>query len=145
MHKKLSELGATPLAELAYGDVGSPVWERLYADWNTRVWPVLLELSGARPTSAAAARVAAEKAVTGTLTSTDSNTAMQKSLYGDDVATQPIARSMSIPSIMRFISPGSQSPATSMGALGIDRTKPQPVAGVARSDDPHERRREGHG
>ena len=118
VHKKLSELGATPLAELAYGDVGSPVWERLYADWNTRVWPVLLELSGARPTSAAAARVAVEKAVTGTLTSTDSNTAMQKSLYGDDVVTQPIARSMSIPSIMRFISPGSQSPATSMGTSG---------------------------
>ncbi len=118
VHKKLSELGATPLAELAYGDVGSPVWERLYADWNARVWPVLLELSAARPTSAAAARVAVEKAVTGTLTSTDSNTAMQKSLYGDDVVTQPIARSMSIPSIMRFISPGSQSPATSMGTSG---------------------------
>ena len=118
VHKKLSELGATPLAELAYGDVGSPVWERLYADWNARVWPVLLELSAARPTSAAAARVAVEKAVTGTLTSTDSNTAMQKSLYGDDVVTQPIARSMSIPSIMRFISPGSQSPAASMGTSG---------------------------
>jgi sulfite reductase alpha subunit-like flavoprotein len=118
VHKKLSKLGATPLAELAYGDVGSPVWERLYADWNARVWPVLLELSGARPTSAAAARVAVEKAVTGTLTSTDSNTAMQKSLYGDDVVTQPIARPMSIPSIMRFISSGSQSLATSMGTPG---------------------------
>ncbi|HTB75707.1 MAG TPA: cytochrome P450, partial [Polyangiaceae bacterium] len=118
VHKKLSELGATPLAELAYGDVGSPMWERLYADWNARVWPVLLELSGARPTSAAAARVAVEKAVTGTLTSTDSNTAMQKSLYGDDIVTQPIARSMSVPSIMRFISPGPQSPAASMGTSG---------------------------
>ncbi|HSZ98910.1 MAG TPA: sulfite reductase flavoprotein subunit alpha, partial [Streptosporangiaceae bacterium] len=118
VHKKLSKLGATPLAELAYGDVGSPVWERLYADWNARVWPVLLELSGARPTSAAAARVAVEKAVTGTLTSTDSNTAMQKSLYGDDIVTQPIARSMSVPSIMRFISSGSQSLATSMGTPG---------------------------
>ena len=116
VQKKLSELGATPLAELAYGDVGSPVWERLFADWNTRVWPILLKLSGARPTSAAAARVAAEKAVTGTLMSTDSNTAMQRSLYGDDVATQPIARSMSIPSIMRFMPPGSQSSATSVGA-----------------------------
>src|SRR5213078_3341876 len=41
VHQKLSELGATPLAELAYGDVGSPVWERRHADWNARVWPVL--------------------------------------------------------------------------------------------------------
>ena len=115
VHKKLSELGATPLSDLAYGDVGSPVWERLFADWNARVWPVLLELSGARPTEAANTRVAAEKAVTGTLTSTDSNTAMQRSLYGDDVATQPIARSLSIPSVARFMSPGSGSPAA-MGA-----------------------------
>ena len=100
VHKKLSELGATPLTEFAYGDVGSPVWERLHADWNTRVWPILLELSGARPTEAAAERVAAEKAATGVLTSTDSSTAMQRSLYGDDVATQPMARSMSVPSIV---------------------------------------------
>ena len=102
----------------AYGDVGSPTWERLYTDWNTRVWPVLLELSGARPTSAAAARVAAEKAATGALTSTDSNTAMQRSLYGDDVATQPIARSRA-PSMMRH-SPGSLQPA-SMDARRQDR------------------------
>ena len=78
MHEKLSELGATPLTEFAYGDVGSPVWERLHADWNTRVWPILLELSGARPTRAAAERDAAEKAATGVLTSTDSSTAMQR-------------------------------------------------------------------
>jgi cytochrome P450/NADPH-cytochrome P450 reductase len=115
VHKKLSELGATSLADLAYGDVGSPVWERLFADWNARVWPVLLELSGARTTEAATARVAAEKAVTGTLTSTDSNTAMQRSLYGDDVATQPIAPSLSIPAVVRFMSPGSGSQAA-MGA-----------------------------
>ena len=100
VHQKLSELGATPLTEFAYGDVGSPVWERLHADWNTRVWPILLELSGARPTEAAAERVAAEKAATGVLTSTDSSTAMRRSLYDDDVATQPIARSMSVPSIV---------------------------------------------
>ncbi|MGH3305632.1 MAG: flavodoxin family protein [Streptosporangiaceae bacterium] len=29
VHKKLSEPGTTPLADLGYGDVGSPVWERL--------------------------------------------------------------------------------------------------------------------
>jgi cytochrome P450/NADPH-cytochrome P450 reductase len=48
VHKKLSELGAQPLAEFAYGDVGSPTWERLHAEWNTRIWPVLLQLSEAR-------------------------------------------------------------------------------------------------
>jgi cytochrome P450/NADPH-cytochrome P450 reductase len=81
--KKLSELGATPLAQFAYGDVGSPVWERLHADWNAQVWPMLLELSGARPTEAAAARVAAEKAAAGALTGSDSNTAMARSLRAD--------------------------------------------------------------
>src|SRR5262252_10945430 len=82
VHQKLSELGATPLAEFAYGDVGSPVWERRHGDWNTRVWPVLLELSGARPTKAAAARVAAGKAAAGALTGPDSSTAMHRSLLG---------------------------------------------------------------
>ena len=56
VHTRLAELGATPLAEFAYGDVGSPEWEHRHADWNERVWPVLLELSGARATRAAAAR-----------------------------------------------------------------------------------------
>jgi cytochrome P450/NADPH-cytochrome P450 reductase len=95
VYEKLSALGARPLAELGYGDVGSPVWEHHHSDWNARVWPVLLELSGARPTQAAAVRVAAEKAATGALTSIDSNTAMQRSLYGDDVATKPIPRMQS--------------------------------------------------
>jgi len=115
LHQKLSELGATPLADLAYGDVGSPVWERLHADWNTRVWPVLLELSGARPTEAAAARDAAEKAAAGALTGADSSTAMHRSLLADDAAPAPAvpappARSAS--SIMRRLS--SRRWATSM-------------------------------
>ena len=84
VQRKLAELGATPLAGLGFGDVGSPVWERLHADWNSQVWPVLLELSGARPTAGAAERVAAENAAAGALTGTDSNTAMHRSLYGDD-------------------------------------------------------------
>jgi cytochrome P450/NADPH-cytochrome P450 reductase len=86
VHAKLSELGAEPLAEFAYGDVGSPVWEGLHGDWNSRVWPVLLELSEARPTEAAAERVAAEKAAAGALTGADSNTAMAMSLGGPDTA-----------------------------------------------------------
>jgi cytochrome P450/NADPH-cytochrome P450 reductase len=77
---KLSELGATPVAELAYGDVGTPVWERRHDEWNAAVWPALLELSGARRTQAAAARVAAGDAARGALTGTDSQTAMHRSL-----------------------------------------------------------------
>jgi cytochrome P450/NADPH-cytochrome P450 reductase len=114
VHKKLSELGAMPLAEFAYGDVGSPVWDRGYADWNTRVWPVLLELSGARPTRAAAARAAAENAAAGALTGADSGAAMHRSLHGADVAPRPAGRAMSVSSIMRLMSPGSRRQATSM-------------------------------
>ena len=83
---RLSELGAEPVAELAYGDVGSPLWERLHAEWNSSTWPVLLELSGARPTEAAASRVAAEKAAAARLGGADSNTAMAMSLGGGDNA-----------------------------------------------------------
>lgn len=83
---RLSELGAEPVAEFAYGDVGSPVWDRVHTDWNDRVWPSLLRLSEARPTEAAAARVAAEKAAVGALTGADSNTAMAMSLGRPDSA-----------------------------------------------------------
>jgi cytochrome P450 / NADPH-cytochrome P450 reductase len=86
VHARLSELGAEPVAEFAYGDVGSPVWDRLHTDWNSRVWPTLLALSEARPTEAAAARVAAEKAAAGALTGADSNTAMALSLGRADTA-----------------------------------------------------------
>jgi cytochrome P450 / NADPH-cytochrome P450 reductase len=86
IHCKLAELGAGPLAEFAYGDVGSPVWERVHQEWNTGVWPVLLELSGAQATDSAAARVAAERAAAGALTGADSNTAMAMSLARADNA-----------------------------------------------------------
>ena len=125
VQQKLAELGATPLAELGFGDVGSPVWERLHADWNSRVWPVLLELSGARPTAGAAERVAAEHAATGALTGTDSNTAMHRSLYGDDDATEPMPRPASATSIMRRLAPDGTSsrvmlaPAILTNAVGV--------------------------
>ena len=125
VQQKLAELGATPLAELGFGDVGSPVWERLHADWNSQVWPVLLELSGARPTAGAAERVAAENAATGALTGTDSNTAMHRSLYGDDDATEPMPRPASATSIMRRLAPdGTASrvmlaPAILTNAVGV--------------------------
>jgi cytochrome P450 / NADPH-cytochrome P450 reductase len=86
VNAKLAELGAEPVAELAFGDVGSPVWERLHDEWNRQVWPALLELSEARPTEDAAARVAAEKAAAGALTGADSSTAMAMSLGGGDTA-----------------------------------------------------------
>jgi cytochrome P450/NADPH-cytochrome P450 reductase len=119
VQQKLADLGATPLADLGFGDVGSPVWERLHADWNSTVWPVLLELSGAKPTADAAKRVAAGNAATGALTDTDSTTAMHRSLYGgtesDEAgeaagATRPMPRPASATSIMRqFAADGTAS------------------------------------
>jgi cytochrome P450 / NADPH-cytochrome P450 reductase len=115
---KLSELGATPIADLAYADVGSPGWESQHADWNTRMWPVLLGLSGARPTAAAAARAAAEQAATGALTGTDSNAAMSRSLYGDDAAPRQVSRSMGVTTIMRLMSPVRGGSPSSDGRTG---------------------------
>lgn len=86
VNAKLTELGAEAVSEFAFGDVGSPVWERIHGDWNSRVWPVLLELSGARETEAAASRVAAENAAAKKLSGADSNTAMAMSLGGGDSA-----------------------------------------------------------
>jgi cytochrome P450 / NADPH-cytochrome P450 reductase len=86
LNAKLAELGADPVAEFAFGDVGSPVWERLHGEWNSSVWPVLLELSGAEKTEAAASRTAAEKEAAAKLSGTDSNTAMAMSLGGSDSA-----------------------------------------------------------
>jgi cytochrome P450 / NADPH-cytochrome P450 reductase len=130
VHQKLSELGATPLAEFAYGDVGSPVWEHRYGDWNTRIWPVLLELSGGRPTEAAAARIAAEKAAAGSLTGADSSTAMHRSLLGGGVAPQPAGRATSFSSVMRLMSPGSRSRVSaargdSSGSAARSRSQPR--------------------
>ena len=107
VHKKLSDLGATPVAEFAYGDVGTPTWERVHDEWNSSVWPVLLELSGARPTEAAAERDAAEKASARALTGVYSSTAMQRSLQRENAASQQTAvRKRSAPEIMRRMSSG---------------------------------------
>jgi cytochrome P450/NADPH-cytochrome P450 reductase len=86
VHTRLGELGAEPVADLANGDVGMRGWERSHADWNTRLWPLLHELSGATATEAAAARVAAERQATGALTGADSNMAMAMSLTRADAA-----------------------------------------------------------
>src|SRR5216683_2959818 len=130
VHKRLSDLGATPLAEFAYGDVGSPVWERVHADWNTHVWPVLLQVGGARPTKAAAARLAAEKAAAGALMGADSNTAMHKSLRSDDIPDRPPRRPLSASSVMRRVSSAAfRQPAAMSGdsprTAGDSRTQPR--------------------
>src|SRR5262249_4977053 len=76
LYAKLAELGATPLADFEFGDVGSPVWEQKHAEWNGGVWPVLRELSGARENAAAAARIEAEQAAAHELTDVPSDTAL---------------------------------------------------------------------
>ena len=85
-----------------------------YAAWNTRVWPVLIELAGARPREAAAARFAAENAAAGALTSTGSGLAMDGS---SSAATSrrcwPPGGELS--SIMRLMSPGSRRATSSRG------------------------------
>jgi cytochrome P450/NADPH-cytochrome P450 reductase len=86
VHARLAELGAEPVGDFGFGDVGSPIWERRHADWQGELWPRLLELSGARKTDAAASRVAAEKAAAAKLSGADSNTAMAMSLGGGDAA-----------------------------------------------------------
>jgi cytochrome P450/NADPH-cytochrome P450 reductase len=132
VHKRLSELGAAPVAEFAYGDVGSPVWEGLHGDWNDRVWPVLLELSGARATQAAAARAAAGRAAEGSLTGTDSSTAMHRSLLGTELAPEPesVGRATSFTGIMRLMAPGSRRRSATgrgdwMASTGRSRSQPR--------------------
>jgi cytochrome P450 / NADPH-cytochrome P450 reductase len=83
---RLAELGAEPVCDFAFGDVGSPLWEGLHGEWNDCVWPRLHELSGARPTAAAVSRVAAENEAAKRLSGADSNTAMAMSLGGGDNA-----------------------------------------------------------
>jgi len=90
VYERLSTLGATPVFDFAFADVSSPVWEQSHAQWLDRVWPVLLELSGARPSEAAAARIAAERAATGALTRADSKTAMARSLHAPDITPETL-------------------------------------------------------
>jgi len=96
VHETLAKLGATPVVDFGYADVGTPTWEQAQNEWNDRVWPALIELSGAEPTQAAAERVAAEEAAAGKLRRSDSNSAMTSSLHGGDAAP----RVLLVPAIM---------------------------------------------
>lgn len=97
--RKLEELGADRLGPLAFGDVGSPAWEEMHATWNDQTWPVLIDLAGAKPSEAAAARVAAERAAEEVLTAADSNTAMSFSLHGQVVAPTILTNAVGISTV----------------------------------------------
>ena len=99
VHRRLEQLGASPLGNFAFGDVGSPIWEDTHTSWNDRTWPVLIELSGAKPSEAAAARIAAEKAAEEALTATDSDTAMALSLDGQIVAPTIMTNAVGIKTV----------------------------------------------
>jgi cytochrome P450/NADPH-cytochrome P450 reductase len=90
VHRKLEELGATPLSEFMFGDVNTPAWEGAHTEWNEHVWPVLLELSGARPSEEAAARIAAERAEASALTSVESGAAIAMSLAEGEILAPTI-------------------------------------------------------
>ena len=80
VHQKLSELGATPLAELAYGDVGSPVWERAARGLeHPRLARAPRAVRGAAHRGRGRPR-RRRTAAAGALTGADSSTAMQQSL-----------------------------------------------------------------
>jgi cytochrome P450/NADPH-cytochrome P450 reductase len=93
---KLAELGASRIDGLGFGDVGSPIWEDAHTAWNDRTWPQLIEMSGAAPSEAAAARFAAEKAAEEALTAADSDTAMALSLDGEIVAPTLLTNAVGI-------------------------------------------------
>jgi cytochrome P450/NADPH-cytochrome P450 reductase len=96
VHERLSQLGATPAGEFGYADVGSPLWEERHAEWTDRVWPALLELSGAKPSEAAAARIAAEQEATGELTRGDSRASMTRSLVIQRASLVPLVLTNSV-------------------------------------------------
>ena len=96
VHQKLSELGATPLGPLAFGDVGSPVADAAYQAWNECTWPVLMELAGARPSDAASERFAAARSVETALTAMDSTSAMVTSLDGQVVVPRVMSNAVGV-------------------------------------------------
>jgi cytochrome P450/NADPH-cytochrome P450 reductase len=108
------------------------VWERLHAEWNGRVWPVLLELSGARTTAAAAARATAERAAASALTSGGSIIAMRKSLPGGDLL--PGGRASGVSSVMRLMTPGSRRRGESQAGLSRAMLAPVIMTSVAGLD-----------
>jgi sulfite reductase alpha subunit-like flavoprotein len=138
VHAKLAELGATPLAEFGFGDVGSPAWERLHTEWNNDVWPLLLQVSGARRTESAAARIEAQQAAVNALTQGDSGIAMRRSLIAQ-IPAELLDRSSSIvrrsPSGSRKL-PGELTPPGGAAPAGAG---PDGAVARDRRDAPHAR------
>ncbi|HET8528193.1 MAG TPA: cytochrome P450 [Gaiellaceae bacterium] len=117
LHEALERAGATPLADFAYGDVGSPLWEQAHAEWNAAVWPTLLDLAGAQFSEAAAERIAAERAEADELKDVASNTAMAKSLQ----AAAP--RVLLVPTILSNAVGASTVPARAVEARELQASE----------------------
>ncbi len=96
VNSRLEALGATSVATFGFGDVGSPTWEDVHGSWQNRVWPALIDLAGAQPSEAAAARLAVERAAEEKLTETDSNTAMELSLDGQIIAPEILTNAVGL-------------------------------------------------
>ena len=117
VHKKLAELGATPLAELGVrrrglARVGAPV-RGLEHPRLARPPRAVRGPADGRPPPRASPR---EKAATGALTGTDSNTAMQQSLVRRRRRPQPSPRPTSAPldhapHVVRITAAGHVDPA----------------------------------
>jgi len=69
VHNRLSHLGGTALAPLGSADVGNPMWENSFNDWQQKIWPILIHLAGAKPSEAAALKFMVEQAKNKTATS----------------------------------------------------------------------------
>jgi len=96
VNSRLEALGATTISNFGFGDVGSPTWEDVHGSWQDRTWPALIELAGAQPSEAAAARIEAERAAEEKLTETDSNTAMELSLDGQIIAPRILTNAVGL-------------------------------------------------
>jgi len=86
VYRRLGELGATPVYDFAAGDVSSPVWEEGFKKWSNKVWPAVINLTGAIPSEAAAAALEEQHKKEQELKTMDSASALIHSLAGKIVA-----------------------------------------------------------
>ena len=125
VHKKLSDLGATPLADFAYGDVGSPVWERLHADWNA---PRLAGPARAVRGAADRGRGGARRRRAGGRGRADGHRldhrdAQVAARRRGGAAPQPVGRATSVSSIMRLMSPGRRRDSSGPARAGAGASR----------------------
>lgn len=94
--KRLQELGATPLIDLGIGDVSTPAWQDAFARWNDQVWPRVIDIAGARPSDAAAAKFNAHHRESDELKSMDSAAAIGHSVAGRLVAPSILSNALDL-------------------------------------------------